>query len=195
MAEKKWTSSQRDAIYARGGSVLVSAAAGSGKTAVLVQRVIELITDSQVPVDADSLLIVTFSNAAAAEMKYRISQRIGELLEQTPENHNLQKQKMLLSKADISTVHSFCLNLIRSNFQLLNISPDFAIADEKDLALMRTDAANAVIEQFYQSESGSGFGELVELISGARDDKKLFDTVFKLYDFIRSFTKAGLKAS
>ena len=116
MSKRNWTESQRWAISARNGSLLVSAAAGSGKTAVLVQRVIERLTDPERPCDADRLLIVTFTNAAAAEMKERISAAIGELLQADPANAQLQRQQILLNRAHISTIHSFCNELVRENF-------------------------------------------------------------------------------
>ena len=122
-AEKRvWTDSQQDAIRARKGTLFVSAAAGSGKTAVLVQRVIERLTDPVAPSDADRLLVVTFTNAAAQEMKERIAQRLTELLEEHPGDTRLQRQQMLLPQARISTIHSFCSDLVRENFYQLNIS-------------------------------------------------------------------------
>ena len=122
MAERQWTPQQADAIAARGGTMLVSAAAGSGKTAVLVERVVGRILDEKNPVDADRLLIVTFSNAAALEMKQRIMARMSELIAAHPEDRRLRRQQLLLGRAQISTIHSFCLELIRSNFQALGIA-------------------------------------------------------------------------
>ena len=109
MAERSWTPAQADAIHARGGTLLVSAAAGSGKTAVLVQRVIERITDEQNPSDADRLLVVTFTKAAAAEMRERIAQQLSRMLAEDPSNTALQRQQILLGGAHISTVHSLSL--------------------------------------------------------------------------------------
>ena len=117
-----WTSQQKNAIEARGGSVLVSAAAGSGKTAVLVERVIERITDKENPTSVDRLLIVTFTKAAANEMRQRISAAIDDKLRENPSDSNLINQKMLLPSAKICTIDSFCNSLVRENFQLLDIS-------------------------------------------------------------------------
>ena len=181
---RNWTDDQRAAIDVRGGSVLVSAAAGSGKTAVLVERVIRLICDRENPVDADRLLIVTFTNAAAGEMRERIATSLDEQLSLHPEDAYLQRQKLLLAKAQISTIHSFCLNLLRSNFHLLGLSPDFRIADETELSLMRANVLDEALEQFY-GEGDEGFLRLVEFVSG-KDDRPLRELVFAIYDFIRS---------
>ena len=113
MSEMKFTLSQQDAIDARGGSIIVSAAAGSGKTRVLVERVIRLLTDKNNPIDADRLLIVTFTKAAAEEMRGRISSAIDELLINEPDNTALRRQQLLLMNADICTIHSFCSRIIR----------------------------------------------------------------------------------
>ncbi|MDD2956054.1 MAG: helicase-exonuclease AddAB subunit AddA, partial [Oscillospiraceae bacterium] len=186
MASKKWTPEQAHAIESRGGSLLVSAAAGSGKTAVLVERVVQRLLDQDDPIDADRLLIVTFSNAAAAEMKERIAARIAGMMEQDPQNLWLRRQHMLLGGAHISTIHAFCLDFIRLHFERLSIAPDRAIGDENQLALLRDAAAAEAVEAFYSADEDGGFSELVELLSSGRDDKKLTETIFKLYDFIRS---------
>ncbi|MCL2056493.1 MAG: UvrD-helicase domain-containing protein, partial [Oscillospiraceae bacterium] len=127
MPEQNWTVPQKNAIEARGGQLLVSAAAGSGKTAVLVERVIGIICDEDNPVDVDRLLIVTFSNAAAAEMRRRIGERLVKMLSEQPNSAHLQRQHALLGKAQISTVHAYCLSLVRDNFHNLDISADFSI--------------------------------------------------------------------
>jgi len=181
----KFTPEQQNAIYARGGTVLVSAAAGSGKTAVLVERVIQRILDPVDPVDADRLLVATFSNAAAQEMKTRISARLETLSRENPEDLRLARQMILVEQASISTIHSFCLDLIRQNFQKLDLQPDFRIADERETALMRQGAAEEVVEEAYRREE-QPFLDLVELLSGGRNDKNLFDTIRRLYDFLRS---------
>ena len=146
MSDPKWTQNQQNAISARNGSILVSAAAGSGKTAVLVQRVIERLTDPNDPTDADRLLIVTFTNAAAAQMRDRILMKLSKMLAEDPSNLHLERQQLLLGQAHISTIHSFCNDLIRENFFRLNISPDFRIADSSELILMKSDAINKVLE-------------------------------------------------
>ena len=181
----KWTEAQQKAISCRGGTVLVSAAAGSGKTAVLVQRVIDILTDRQNPVDANRILVVTFSNAAAEEMRGRIQTRLNELIVQNPADSYLQRQQTLLSAAHISTVHSFCLELVRANFQLLDIPADFRLGSENEIKLLEEDIAQQTIEQNYENNDGR-FSDLVELVSSGRDDKGLQDTLHRLYGFVRS---------
>lgn len=112
----KWTEEQKQAITTRGSNLLVAAAAGSGKTAVLVERIINLITDEENPVDIDRLLVVTFTNAAASEMRERIAEALIAILDQNPEDKRLANQLTLLNKATITTIHSFCLEVVRNNF-------------------------------------------------------------------------------
>lgn len=181
-----WTPEQANAIYARGGSILVSAAAGSGKTAVLVNRVMEHIFDAVNPIDADKLLVVTFSNAAATEMKHRIAKEIAKKIKTEKNNPRLVRQQILLSTAKISTIHSFCLELIRENFDKLSISADFRIADSKELKILELDVIKEVTEQYYKQDDTGSFFELVELFSSGRDDTTLIETILKLYEFIRS---------
>lgn len=186
MAEKQWTPQQRDAIEARGGTVLVSAAAGSGKTAVLVERAVGRILDPEHPVDADRLLVVTFSNAAALEMKRRIMARVSALAAEHPENARLRRQQLLIGRAQISTIHAFCSELIRQNFQLLGIASNIRTGDEQELKILRRDCARGVVETFFSREDGGRFSRLVELLSTGRDDSRVFTTLFSLYDFVRS---------
>ncbi len=186
MADTKWTDQQQAAIDSRGGTLLLSAAAGSGKTAVLVERVIRRILDSKNPIDADKIVVVTFSNAAAREMRERIGARLSQLLREKPGDLQLLRQQVLLTKAQISTIHSFCLNLIRDHFETLDLPPDFRIADENELALLRDQVLNDTIEAYYAGEQGEEFADLVELLSSGRDDRRVGQTVLKLYDFVRS---------
>ena len=127
MMSREWTKPQAQAIESRNGTVLVSAAAGSGKTAVLVERVIQLITDANHPVDIEKLLIVTFTKAAASEMKERISKRLSELIREQPNNQYLKRQKMYLPNAQISTMDSFCGQLVKDNFEQVGIAPDYTL--------------------------------------------------------------------
>lgn len=182
---RNWTPQQKNAIEAEGGTILVSAAAGSGKTAVLVERVIARLVDKESPTGADEILVATFTNGAAGEMKERISARLLELLEQSPGDSHLIKQRLLLETAAIGTVHSFCLQLIRENLGQLEIPPDFRIGDEKELKLLKEDAARELLEQRYE-QGGENFFHMVELFSQGRDDSRVFETLFTLYDFIRS---------
>lgn len=185
MSERKWTPSQEDAINARGGSVLVSAAAGSGKTAVLVERIISLITDEKNPIDADRILVVTFTNAAAAEMKDRIARAISNLIYENPDKSYLRRQQMLLDKAQISTVHSFCMSLISENFQKLNIPPDFTIADANRIEVFKNQAINEILEEIYENESEI-YEALSEIFSLDKNDKNLIDMILRLDNFISS---------
>ena len=147
----KWTSEQEKAIRIRDCNTLVSAAAGSGKTAVLVQRVIDMITDKTNPVYINRLLIATFTNAAASEMKERIYDALRKKINENPEDSFLKEQLVLLGQAQISTIHAFCMNLIRENYHLLGIRHDFDIADEVKLSTLKNNALDFVMEEYYAS--------------------------------------------
>lgn len=185
--EREWTKQQKNAIEARGGTLLVSAAAGSGKTAVLVERLIRLITDKDNPCDADRLLVVTFTSAAASEMRERTSKRLSDMIAENPLNLNLQRQQMLLQNAHISTIHAFCLDILRENFEKLDIPPDFRIADQNEGEILRQDILNDILEEKYaENESGGAFYELSRILSSGRGDATLVETILRLYDFMRS---------
>jgi len=186
MGNARWTEEQWEAITENSGNLLVAAAAGSGKTAVLVERIIRKITDPVAPVDIDRLLVVTFTNAAATEMRERIGEAISQALERDPHNLRLQRQMTLLNKACITTIHSFCLEVIRSNFQNLDIDPGFRIADETESTLMKLEALNEVFEKQYEKEDNDDFFELLESYGGNHDDQILMDMVFNLYNFVQS---------
>ena len=130
-----WTKEQQDAIYKKGSNILVAAAAGSGKTAVLVERIIEKILKDKI--DIDKLLVVTFTNAAASEMRERVLDAIYKKLDEEPENENLQRQLILLGKANICTIHSFCLDVIRNNFYEIDLPSNFRIATEEEVSLLK----------------------------------------------------------
>ncbi len=181
---KKWTTGQQNAIDTRGGSVLVSAAAGSGKTAVLVERVIGRITESDNPCDIDKLLIVTFTNLAAGEMKSRISARISELLRKNPTRH-LRRQQAIIQRAHISTINSFCTKLIREHFDKLDLSSDFKVADEMEISAIKQICAKQAVEEALAEDIGEKLEALHDLLD-ARSDRGLISTVLRLYDFIRS---------
>ena len=153
MSEPKWTPAQRAAIEDRGGALLVSAAAGSGKTAVLTERAVRLITDPDHPVDADKLLIVTFTNAAAAELRARIGQALLRLSQQQPHNTSLRRQRMLLQRAPICTIDAFCLDLLHKHFQALDIPPDFAPADPGSVEVLRASALAETLENAYRDRT------------------------------------------
>lgn len=181
-----WTREQLDAITERNCNLLVAAAAGAGKTAVLVERIIRKITDPENPVDIDRLLVVTFTNAAATEMRERIGEALAGALEKDPSSANLQKQMALLDRASIMTLHSFCLEVVRSHFHALDLDPLFRIADETETSLMKLDALDQLFESKYENEDkDSLFFKLVESYGG-RDDSSLRDIVMTLHRFISS---------
>lgn len=179
----KWTAQQNNAINARNGNVLVSAAAGSGKTAVLVERVKNIITDKDNPVNVDELLIVTFTNAAAAEMKSRIASKLEDIIRENPGDINAQKQMSYLPCAKICTIDSFCLNLVKDNFFNLGISQDFTILDEAELNILSDTAADTVLEGFY-AEKNEEFLKLAELLSQPKDDSALVSSIKKIHNYI-----------
>ena len=182
-----WTKAQSDAINALDGSVLVSAAAGSGKTAVLTQRVINRLTDADNPTSVDRLLIVTFTRAAAQEMKQRISDALSDMLKNDPTNTNLINQQILLPTAKICTIDSFCSDLVRENFQALSLSPDFRIGDEGELQLLSKQAMDMTMEQMYENDADGSFRNLNELLFTSRDDSKTAEMAEKLYHNSVSF--------
>ena len=180
-----FTPEQQKVIDLRKRNILVSAAAGSGKTAVLVERIIQIITDEEQPVDIDRLLVVTFTNAAAAEMRERISQAIDRKLEQNPDNQHLQKQATLLHNAQITTIDSFCLFIIRNNFNDIGLDPGFRVADEGELKLMKQDVLTELLEQKY-TEKTEDFINCVEYFTGGSNDRLLQEYIEKLYEFSMS---------
>lgn len=183
MSSVKWTDSQRDAISARGGSVLVSAAAGSGKTAVLVQRVIDTITDKTNPTSIDRMLIVTFTRAAREEMLTRVEKAINNLLKDDPRNQYLLHQKQLLYSAKITTIDGFCTDFVRQYFYKLDIQQDFRIADEKEVKLLISKALDNTLERYYNSNS-QDFLNLVSSVCNYRSDDRLRENIEKLYKFL-----------
>lgn len=179
--KRNWTKEQSDAINALSGSVLVSAAAGSGKTAVLVERIIKRITEGKNPTSIDRLLVVTFTKAAAGEMKQRIAAAVEEKIRENPTDSHLLTQRMLLPSAKICTIDSFCGSLVKENFQMLDISPDYSIADEGQIEIVRSDAAEMTLEMLYEKGEES-FLNLVELLFKGRDDSYLLSVIYDLYD-------------
>lgn len=187
MAETRWTEEQLWAITERGRNLLVAAAAGAGKTAVLVERVIGRIMDEKDPLDIDQMLIVTFTNAAASEMRERIGDALSKALEASPGSKRLLRQITLLNKANITTIHSFCLEVIRENVQYLELDPGFRISDETEATLMKLEAVEELFDDRYEEENVSeDFLRLIECYSGNRDDKALQEMVIALYEFVQS---------
>ena len=185
----KWTKEQQNVIAFRDRNILVSAAAGSGKTAVLVERIIKRITSQTDPVDIDRLLVVTFTKAAAAEMRERIGNAIEKLLEEHPKDENLRKQQTLLHNAQITTIDSFCLFVVRNHFEEIGLEPNFRIADPGEIKLLEADVLNEVFEREYASHSSTleanecqdHFLELVDAYSDKRSNKAVKDMVSKIY--------------
>lgn len=185
MSDTKWTEDQLKAITTRGCNLLVAAAAGSGKTAVLVERIIRIITNENNPVDIDRLLVVTFTSAAAAEMRERIAAAISKALEVNPNSKVLQRQLTLLSRANITTMHSFCLDVIKNYYHVIDLDPTFRIADETENTLLKLEVINDMFEDYYESENIE-FRNLIEAYSGSRDDQRLKDIILDLYKFSMS---------
>ena len=182
----QWTKEQQKVIDLRDSNILVSAAAGSGKTAVLVERIITRLTKDASPLDVDRLLIVTFTEAAAAEMKERIGAALEKALEQEPENLHLQKQATLIHTAKIMTIHSFCLSVIRDYFHTIDLDPGFRIAEEGELKLLRQDVVKEVLERHYETGEDD-FLTFVENFAVGREDSSLEGLIMQLYDFSRSY--------
>ncbi|HRS20828.1 MAG TPA: helicase-exonuclease AddAB subunit AddA, partial [Clostridia bacterium] len=188
-----WTEEQVRAISEDRCNLLVSAAAGAGKTAVLVERIIRKITNAENPVDIDRLLVVTFTNAAAAEMRERIGAALSRVLEEAEVDgdlkvkKNLQRQLTLLGKSNITTIHSFCLDVIRNNFHTIDLDPAFRIADDTEALLLQLEALEELIESKYEPENCTeDFLSLVECYGGSKDDNKLMDLILTIYDFVQS---------
>lgn len=185
MGETKWTEEQQKAIETRKCNLLIAAAAGSGKTAVLVERIIRIITNEESPVDIDRLLVVTFTSAAASEMRERIASAITKALEKSTNSRNLQKQLTLLSRANITTMHSFCLDVIKNNFHIIDLDPAFRILDETEGMLLRSEVLEELFEDKYENDDKE-FLDLVEAYSDSKSDDKLKDIVLDLYKFSMS---------
>lgn len=181
-----WTKEQQDAIDSRKGTVLVSAAAGSGKTAVLVERVIERLTDSDNPCSTDNLLIVTFTKAATAQMKERIAAAILKKLSENPTDSHLRRQYMMLPFAKICTIDSFCGDLVRENFHELGISPDYSVLDSETVKIMKNDACEIVLGNEYKQKD-ERFFELSNLVSTGSSDESLSELIKKLYEISMSY--------
>ena len=208
-----WTEDQQKAILTSDCNILVAAAAGSGKTAVLVERIIKIVTDEERPTDIDKLLVVTFTNAAASEMRERIAEAISKELHKNPQSKLLQRQLTLLNKSSITTIHSFCLDVIRSNFHIVDLDPNFRIADATEAVLLKQEALEELFEERYVSiieeenrnekkidlnleetlafiepSRNSSFLNLVEAYSNNKEDLGLQAIVLSLYNFAMSST-------
>ena len=184
MAEEvKWTDEQKQAIYEKDSNILVAAAAGSGKTAVLVERIINKIINEKI--DIDRLLVVTFTNAAASEMRERVLKAIYKKIDENPEDERLQRQVTLLNKASICTIDSFCLDVVRNNFFEIDISQNFRIADTTEIEILQQDVLEELFEEKYESKD-ENFAKLINTYTGYRDDTPLKELILTIYKYIQS---------
>ena len=183
--EIKWTKDQEKVIYLRNRNILVSAAAGSGKTAVLVERIMEIICDEANPVDVDRLLVVTFTKAAAAEMKERIGAAIRKRLQEQPNNGYLQRQETLVHHAQITTIDSFCSYILRNHFGEIDLDPAFRVADEGELKLLKKDILKELLEEEYGKKRPE-FLHFVECYASGKKDDVLEDLILRLFEFSTS---------
>ncbi|MGL5616941.1 MAG: helicase-exonuclease AddAB subunit AddA [Sarcina sp.] len=181
----KWTEEQQEAIDLRDCNLLVAAAAGSGKTAVLVERIIKMITDKEKPVDIDKLLVVTFTSAAASEMRERIGDAISKELEKDPSSEVLQRQLSLLNRSNIMTMHSFCLDVIKNNYHNIDLDPAFRIGDETECYILKEEILTDLLEDRYENGS-KAFLDLVETYGGKKNDDKLKDKILAIHRFVMS---------
>ena len=183
MPEFSPTPSQREAIEKRGCPILVSAGAGSGKTRVLTERLMAYLTDPEKPADIDSFLIITYTRAAAAELRGRITEELARRLERDPGNLRLRRQSALIRRAQISTIHSFCANLLRENCQAAGLSPDFRIIDDERADAMRAACLDRVLEARYEKlDEDPDFHLLADTVGEGRDDSALAELVLDLHE-------------
>lgn len=186
-ADSTWTDQQWDAISLHGNNMLVAAAAGSGKTAVLVERIIRRISDETAPIDVDRLLVATFTKAAAAEMKERIREALQLKLEGSPDSIHLRKQLALMGRASVTTLHSFCMEIIQRYYSLIRLDPGFRIANETENELLKQETLENMLEEYYEnSDEDSTFWQLVESFGNNRGDGPLISIILQLYELSRS---------
>ena len=185
-----WTSKQQEVIDSRNRNLLVSAAAGSGKTAVLVERIIQMISEGDRPLDIDQLLVMTFTNAAAAEMRERIGAAVEQKLKERPEDEHLWLQAALIPQAQITTIDSFCLNIIRSHYNSLDIDPAFRMGDEGELSLLRGDCMGEMLENCYD-EADAEFARFVEHFGRGKADRGIEDVILQAWQFSQSHPWPG----
>ncbi|SET98912.1 helicase-exonuclease AddAB subunit AddA [Enterocloster clostridioformis] len=185
-----WTSKQQEVIDSRNRNLLVSAAAGSGKTAVLVERIIQMISEGDRPLDIDQLLVMTFTNAAAAEMRERIGAAVEQKLKERPKDEHLWLQAALIPQAQITTIDSFCLNIIRSHYNSLDIDPAFRMGDEGELSLLRGDCMGEMLENCYD-EADAEFARFVEHFGRGKSDRGIEDVILQAWQFSQSHPWPG----
>ncbi len=182
----RWTDEQQKAIDLRHCNILVSAAAGSGKTAVLVERIFSMLADTRHPLNIDNLLVVTFTNAAAAEMKERVEDRLAKSLDEDPDNDHVARQLASIHSAQIMTIHSFCLYVIRNHFNEIDLDPAFRIGEETELKLLRGDVARELMEARYETDDPA-FLEFVECFAKGKMDEGIEELILQVYEYSRSY--------
>ncbi|MCI5587701.1 MAG: UvrD-helicase domain-containing protein, partial [Lachnospiraceae bacterium] len=189
MGKTGWTADQKKVIELRDRNILVSAAAGSGKTAVLVERIIDMISNEAKPVDIDRLLVVTFTRAAAAEMKGRVLEALEDKLVENPDDEHIQRQVTLLHNSQITTIDSFCQSIIRNYFYVIDLDPSFKVADENDLSIIKNEILEKLIEEKYSQtgEEYEAFVEFADVMSPGRTDSNIEELVLKLFDISMSY--------
>ena len=185
MSEVKWTKEQKQVIDSRNTNLLVSAAAGSGKTAVLIERIIELVLDEKNPIDINKLLVVTFTKLAASEMRERVSKAIEKKLEENPENEHLQKQLMLLSGADITTIDSFCKDVLKSYAHLVNLDNNIKVIDPSENEVLAKEVMQELFEELYENND-ENFLRLVDLYVKKNTDEGLLQLLLNVNNFVNS---------
>lgn len=185
MGNVKFTQEQQKVIDTRHRNLLVSAAAGSGKTAVLVERIVQMVTDPEHPLDIDRLLVVTFTNAAAGEMRERIGDAFEKILDDHPHQKHLHRQLVLLSNANIMTIHAFCLKVIRNHFNVIGLDPSFRIGDENELRLLKNDVIKELLEEKYE-EGDEAFLRFIESFAGAKSDESIEELILTTHRFATS---------
>lgn len=177
----KWTKEQKQVIDLRNCNILVSAAAGSGKTAVLIERILSRIMDSENPVNVDEFLIVTFTRAAASQMKERLQQALEQALQKKPDDERLQRQLMLVPMAQISTIHSFCGNVIQNYFHRTGVEPSYRVGSENELGMVRADVMQEMLEEKY-AEASDGFLHMAQMSRFVKSDAEIEEIVQMLYE-------------
>ena len=187
----RWTDEQQKAIDLRHSNILVSAAAGSGKTAVLVERIFSMLTDLRHPLNIDNLLVVTFTNAAAAEMKERVEERLSKSLQEDPGNEHIARQLASIHSAQIMTIHSFCLYVIRNHFNEIDLDPAFRIGEETELKLLRGDVVQTLLEKRYEN-GDADFLDFVECFAKGKLDAGIEDLILSVYEYSRSYPSPKL---
>lgn len=190
MAINRWTDEQKAVIENRNSNLLVAAAAGSGKTAVLIQRIIELVLDKKNRINIDELLVVTFTNAAATEMKERVEKALLESHDKNPNDPHIQKQLMLLNRCNISTIHSFCIELIKADFHMINLDPSFRIADTNELKILKENVIDRIFETMYENIEKHNYSKLykvLDMYSGKNNDINFRDLILKIHNYSMAF--------